>query len=76
MHRRVGLDFLSALLPPAVRRGQVLVDPAYEVKDECNRPSATLSRAIRKQSEGIYPVWHPVLRAGRHDVEWPKKTAN
>lgn len=66
VHRRDGLEFLSALLPPPIRRGLVLIDPAYEVKEEYERLPVALSRAIRKWGDGIYAVWYPVLPAGRY----------
>lgn len=66
VHRRDGLEFLAALLPPPVRRGLLLVDPAYEAKDEYERLPPALSAAVRKWREGIFVVWYPVLDAGRH----------
>lgn len=76
VHRRDGLEFLSALFPPAIRHRLVLVDPACEVKDEYDRLPAARSSAIRKWGEGIYAVWYPVLRACRHDVEWLEEPAD
>lgn len=67
LHRRDGLEFLTALLPPTIRRGLVLLDPAYEVKDEYERLAAALCRGFEKWREGIYAVWYPVLAAGRHE---------
>jgi 23S rRNA (adenine2030-N6)-methyltransferase len=66
LHRRDALEFLDALIPPPVRRGLVLVDPAYEVKDEYETLPRALARALAKWREGIYAVWYPVLPAGRH----------
>lgn len=66
LHRRDGIEFLDALLPPPVRRGLVLVDPAYEVKDEYEKLPLALARAMGKWREGIYALWYPVLPAGRH----------
>ena len=66
LHRRDGIEFLDALVPPPVRRGLVLVDPAYEVKDEYEKLPVALARAMGKWREGIYALWYPVLPAGRH----------
>lgn len=66
LHRRDGLEFLDALVPPPIRRGVVLIDPAYEVKGEYETLPLALERAMRKWREGIYAVWYPVLPAARH----------
>ncbi len=66
LHRRDGIEFLDALIPPPIRRGMVLADPAYEVKDEYETLPPALARAMNKWREGIYAVWYPVLPAGRH----------
>ena len=66
LHRRDGIEFLDGLLPPLVRRGLVLIDPAYEVKDEYEKLPLALGRAMSKWREGIYVLWYPVLPAGRH----------
>jgi len=66
IHRRDGLEFLGAAVPPAVRRGLVLVDPSYEVKAEYETVPAAVARAVRKWPTGNYMVWYPVLREGRH----------
>jgi len=65
LHRRDGIEFLDALVPPPVRRGLVLVDPAYEVKDEYEKLPVALARAMGKWREGIYALWYPVLPAGK-----------
>jgi 23S rRNA (adenine2030-N6)-methyltransferase len=66
LHRRDGVEFLDALIPPPIKRGMVLVDPAYEVKDEYETLPRALTRAMNKWQDGIYAVWYPVLPAGRH----------
>lgn len=53
---------LKALLPPPSRRGLVLVDPPYEVKDDYRRVRQTLEDAVKRFATGIYAVWYPVLQ--------------
>jgi 23S rRNA (adenine2030-N6)-methyltransferase len=53
---------LKALLPPPSRRGLVLIDPPYEVKDDYRRVKQTLEDAVKRFATGIYAVWYPVLQ--------------
>ncbi|HCY63176.1 MAG TPA: 23S rRNA (adenine(2030)-N(6))-methyltransferase RlmJ [Oxalobacteraceae bacterium] len=57
-----GFDGLKALLPPPSRRGLVLVDPPYEVKQDYRRVTATLADALKRFATGTYAVWYPVLQ--------------
>ncbi len=51
---------LKALLPPKERRGLVLIDPPFEVKDEFRRVAKGLAEALRRWPTGIYGVWYPI----------------
>ncbi|MCG2583370.1 23S rRNA (adenine(2030)-N(6))-methyltransferase RlmJ [Massilia sp. TS11] len=53
---------LKAQLPPPSRRGLVLIDPPYEVKDDYKRVLTTLQDALGRFSTGTYAVWYPVLQ--------------
>jgi 23S rRNA (adenine2030-N6)-methyltransferase len=66
VHRRDGFELMGALLPPPVRRGLALVDPAYEVKADYETLPAALMRALERWPTGICMVWYPVLAEGRH----------
>jgi len=67
VHKRDGLEFLGGALPPAIRRGVVLIDPSYEVKSDYDTVPAALARALRRWKEGVYLVWYPILPEGRHE---------
>lgn len=67
VHAMDGYAALKALLPPAERRGVVLIDPPFEVKDEAQRLKAGLAEACRRWRHGIYVVWYPIK--GRAPVE-------
>lgn len=56
-----GFDGLKALLPPPSRRGLVLIDPPYEVKDDYRRVKICLEDALERFPTGMYAVWYPVL---------------
>lgn len=57
-----GFAGLKALLPPPSRRGLVLIDPPYEVKDDYRRVKQTLDDALKRFATGTYAVWYPVLQ--------------
>jgi 23S rRNA (adenine2030-N6)-methyltransferase len=65
-HKRDGLEAMTALTPPAIRRGLVIIDPSYEIKTEYTAVPEKLQETLRKWAEGIYLVWYPVLAEGRH----------
>jgi 23S rRNA (adenine2030-N6)-methyltransferase len=56
-----GFDGLKAVLPPPSRRGLVLIDPPYELKEDYRRVPAALRDAHRRFATGIYMVWYPLL---------------
>lgn len=56
-----GFEGLKALLPPPSRRGLVLIDPPYEVKEDYRRVKDTLADALVRFATGTFAVWYPVL---------------
>ena len=60
VHAMDGYQALKALLPPRERRGVVLIDPAFELKDERERLLEALKQAYKRWSTGIYAVWYPI----------------
>ncbi len=61
IHARDSFEGLPALLPPPERRGVVLVDPAYEVKDDFARVAGLLAACYRRFPTGVYQVWYPLI---------------
>ena len=59
---------LFAALPPDERRGGVLIDPSYELKDEYDTIAEDVLKAHRKWATGIYMIWYPMLPSGRHET--------
>jgi 23S rRNA (adenine2030-N6)-methyltransferase len=55
-----GYDRLPGLLPPAARRGVILIDPPYEADDEFERAVELLAGAHRRFATGIYLLWFPI----------------
>ena len=55
---------LNALLPPAERRGVVLIDPPFESPDEFRDEARALAEALKRFANGIYLLWYPIKSAG------------
>jgi 23S rRNA (adenine2030-N6)-methyltransferase len=51
---------LNAYVPPRERRGLVIIDPAFEEKDDFARIAREFMRAWRKWPTGIYALWYPI----------------
>ncbi len=66
VHKRDAVELLGAVVTPQLRRGLVLVDPAYEVKTEYETVPDALARAVKSWPQGIYALWYPVLAEARH----------
>ncbi len=62
IHKGDGFAGLKSLLPPPSRRGLVLIDPPYEVKDDYRSVKDTLADALTRFATGTYAVWYPVLQ--------------
>ncbi len=61
VHHQDGYAALKALLPPPERRGLVLLDPAYELKDEFDRLIEAVQVIHRRWAGGIIAAWYPIL---------------
>ena len=56
-----GLAGLKALLPPAPRRGLVLIDPSYEMRDDYRQALHALRDQLPRFPTGTYALWYPQL---------------
>ncbi|MBP5243790.1 MAG: 23S rRNA (adenine(2030)-N(6))-methyltransferase RlmJ [Succinivibrio sp.] len=61
IQNREGLEALNALLPPTPRRGMVVIDPAYEEKNEYIDLVKAVKHGHAKWNTGIFAIWYPVL---------------
>ena len=57
-----GYQGLLGLLPPPSRRGVVLIDPPYELKEDYVIAVDTIINAYKKFSTGSYILWYPVVK--------------
>ncbi|WP_428665125.1 23S rRNA (adenine(2030)-N(6))-methyltransferase RlmJ [Reyranella sp.] len=55
-----GYHALKALLPPAERRGLVLIDPPFEAADEFEKLARAVKQALRRFAIGCYAIWYPI----------------
>lgn len=58
----------AALIPPLERRGVVLIDPSYEVKDDYFKAAEQLKLLHRKFATGVYAIWYPIADPSRTDA--------
>jgi len=56
-----GFATLKALLPPPSRRGLVLIDPSYELREDYTRLLDVMRDALTRFATGTYAIWYPML---------------
>jgi 23S rRNA (adenine2030-N6)-methyltransferase len=66
IQKRDGFEMALALTPPTPRRGLLLIDPSYEVKDDYLTIPKALGQIARKWNVGILALWYPILQTGAH----------
>jgi len=66
-HFEDGFKKSIALVPPREKRGLVLVDPSYEVKDDYRRVVKQLQELHKRFATGVYALWYPIT--DRHRIE-------
>ena len=57
-----GYQGVLSLLPPPSRRGVVLIDPPYELKEDYSKAVKTIIKGYKKFATGIYILWYPVVK--------------
>ncbi|HCM46861.1 MAG TPA: 23S rRNA (adenine(2030)-N(6))-methyltransferase RlmJ [Colwellia sp.] len=57
-----GYQGVLGLIPPPSRRGVVLIDPPYELKEDYQKAVKTIVKAYEKFSTGTYILWYPVVK--------------
>ena len=65
VHQRDGWEGLKALLPPAQKRGLVLIDPPYEDPQEFTHLARSLAQARARFGTGVLAAWYPVKHRAR-----------
>ncbi|MFZ5617385.1 MAG: 23S rRNA (adenine(2030)-N(6))-methyltransferase RlmJ, partial [Pseudomonadota bacterium] len=57
---RDGYQAVRAFLPPAERRGLVLIDPPFEKPGEYDRLAEAVADGVRRWASGIFMIWRPI----------------
>ena len=71
-HMEDGFEGIKPFLPPPTRRGLVLCDPSYEMKNDYAKVQHLVADSLQRFATGVYMVWHPLMaRAEAHDL--PKR---
>lgn len=65
-HQRDAYEALLALIPFKEKRGLVVLDPSYEVKQEYETIAQATLQMISKVSHYIYMIWYPILAQNYH----------
>ena len=60
VHLRDGYAAIGALLPPAAKRGLVLIDPPFEVPGEFERLVQGLRAGAARWNPATYAAWYPL----------------
>ncbi|HEY4082390.1 MAG TPA: 23S rRNA (adenine(2030)-N(6))-methyltransferase RlmJ [Burkholderiaceae bacterium] len=57
-----GFASLKGELPPPSRRGAVLMDPSYELKNDYGKVLAALREGLQRFADGVFMIWYPQLQ--------------
>jgi len=57
-----GFNGIKACLPPPTKRGLVLIDPPYELKDDYQRVVDCIKDSLSRFATGTYVIWYPLLQ--------------
>ncbi len=70
-----GLAMALAICPPTPRRGLMMIDPSYEVKEDYQSIPKAMQAIHRKWNVGVLMVWYPILTSGAHGTMLNSLTA-
>ena len=59
-----GVQMALSLCPPTPRRGLLLIDPSYEIKDDFTAMPKLMQTLHRKWPVGVLMLWYPILASG------------
>lgn len=66
IHLRDGFDMAHALAPPTPRRGLMLIDPSFEIKEDYVTIPRHIAKIARAWNVGIIALWYPILTSSAH----------
>ncbi|MEN8840784.1 MAG: 23S rRNA (adenine(2030)-N(6))-methyltransferase RlmJ [Octadecabacter sp.] len=66
VHAIDGFDLAYSMCPPTPRRGCMLIDPSYEVKDDYVAIVRHFTKIAKIWPVGVLILWYPILTDARH----------
>lgn len=66
-HCTDGFAMAHGILPPTPRRGLLLIDPSFEVKDDYATIPRHVAKYARAWNVGVIAVWYPLLVSPQHN---------
>ena len=66
VYQQDGYQLAQSLCPPTPRRGLLLIDPSYEIKDDYAAIPQHIAKVTRAWNVGIIALWYPILTNGAH----------
>lgn len=75
INKQDGMEMALALAPPTPRRGLLLIDPPYEIKDDYDTLPRQIAQLTRAWNVGIIALWYPILASGAHHAMVQKLTS-
>lgn len=66
VHAQDGFEMAYSMCPPTPRRGLMLIDPSYELKDDYVNVPYHLAKIAKIWPVGVLMLWYPILTDARH----------
>lgn len=66
IHAQDGFEMAYSLCPPTPRRGLMVIDPSYEVKDDYMALPRHIAKLAKIWPVGVIVLWYPILSDMRH----------
>ncbi|AEC19522.1 hypothetical protein PT7_0982 [Pusillimonas sp. T7-7] len=57
-----GFSGLKSQLPPAPRRGVIIIDPSYEDKQDYRKTLQAVNEGLKRFATGCFAVWYPLVQ--------------
>jgi len=66
IHNGDGFELAYSVCPPTPRRGIMVVDPSYEIKDDYETVPRHIAKVAKIWPVGVLVLWYPILTDARH----------
>jgi len=61
IHQADAWEVLRSSLPPLQKRGLILIDPSYELKNEHRQIIDAVAESLKRFATGVYLIWYPII---------------